>query len=378
VTVERTRSGRGRRSRGGVAVDLQLPLSRAQEALREQVRRYLDRTPPAELARRAVESGVVFEAELWREMAEMEWVGILVPEELGGAEGSLGDVCVVAEELGWSLVPSPFLATAVLGATVLRHSGADELLEAMAAGRTRVAVALEGRGRLAGSGAPGVSASGSFAGVLDADAADVLVLPVSDADDIALVLVEAAAKGVTVQADASLDGTRHTCSVELDGTDCRVLAKGGRAEGALAEARVAGAIALAAELVGGARRCLALTVDYAIDRKQFGRAIGSFQAVKHRCVDVLVELEAARAAVNQACRLADEGDPDAAVMARVAKTMGSRALVLAASAAIQIHGGSGFLWDNDAHLYLKRGKASERMLGRASEHRLHVANALRL
>jgi alkylation response protein AidB-like acyl-CoA dehydrogenase len=375
VTGPATNAARGRRPRRGFAADLQFPESRAQVALRDEVRAYLDRSAPGERARSAAETGKLLDVEVWAEMARMEWLGLLVPEALGGAECTLADVSVLAEELGRSLFPSPFLATAILGATVLRHAQADDLLRQVAGGSALVCVALDGDARVVEDpSAPTIS--GGFTCVVDADSAHTLLLCARGTEQAMVVAVDASASGVTVRSEASLDATRHLCTVHVDAAPCRVLLTGDLAETALAEAGTAGMVALAAELVGGARRCLDATLEHATDRHQFGRPIGSFQAVKHKCVEVLVAVEAARAAVAHAARLADADGPSAALLAGTAKVMSNRALTLAATVAIQVQGGTGFLWETDAHLYLRRAKASERLLGTAAQHRISVARTL--
>jgi alkylation response protein AidB-like acyl-CoA dehydrogenase len=368
-------ASRGRRGRRGEAADLQLPLTRTQLALQEEVRSYLGRSAAGEHARKATESGQLLDEALWEEMGRMEWLGMLVPEALGGSDGSLADVCVLAEELGRSLWPSAFLGTAVLGASVLRRSEAEDLLQALAAGRARVSVGFEGDARvIEDAAAPTVS--GGFTDVVDADSAQMLLLAARGTVEPLVVAVDASAPGVTVERCTSLDATRHLCTVQLDAAPCEILITGKPAEEALADAATAGATVLGAELVGGARSCLDATLDYATNRQQFGRPVGSFQAVKHKCVAVLVAVESARAAVSQAARLADSGAPEAPLVAAVAKTMSARALRLASTVAIQVQGGAGFLWETDAHLYLRRAKASERLFGTAAQHQRLIARTL--
>lgn len=350
-------AARPRRRARGVAVDLQLPLSRAEEALREQARRYLAQAKPTELARAAIADGTGFDAGLWQELAELEWIGILIPEAHGGAGGTMLEATLLAEEIGRALHPGPFLSTAVLAAVALRETRPERLPE-LAGGSVRAAVAL----------APGLvvrggSASGRATGVLEADGAGLLLLAAAgDGGAPLLVAADAPAAGITVSREPSLDESRSTCTLELADAAVEVLAEGDAAETAIAEVETAGAVALAAELLGGAAHCLATTVDYAGNRIQFGKPIGAYQAVKHACVDVMIEVEATRAAVRHAARLVDAGDPDRRLVARLALVQARRTLRSAAASSIQLHGGAGFTWDNDAHLYLKREKASERLL----------------
>ncbi len=256
---------RPRRRQRGVAVDLQLPLSRAEEALREQARRYLAQTPPTARARSAIADGGVFDADLWRELAEMEWLGILIPEAHGGAGGTMLEASLLAEETGRSLLPGPFLSTAFLAAVALRETGAGRL-ERLADGSLRAAVSL-GPGVVVRDG----QASGRATGVLDADAAGLLLLAATGEDGApCLLAAEATAAGVSVSVEPSLDATRRSCAIELENAAVEVLAGGEAARATLAEVETAGAVGLAAELLGGAQHCLDITVDYAKNRILFG------------------------------------------------------------------------------------------------------------
>ncbi|QEC47058.1 acyl-CoA dehydrogenase [Baekduia soli] len=357
--------------------DLQLPLSWEETVLREEAERWLARQPPTARARAAMERDDPFDPAVWAELAEMGWLGLLVPEAAGGAGGSVLDAALLMEAMGAALLPDPYLSTAVLGAVALRATQPDPLA-ALAAGTLRVAVSLgEGPVVTRDGGAP--RATGSAAGVVGAVGADLLVLAAADEHgDALLVTAGPAAGGVArLVAEAALDPARPASTVVLDGP-VELLAAGDEARAVVEEVVTVGAIAIAAELTGGAAHCLAETVAYAGTRTQFGRPIGAYQAVKHRCVDLLLEVEAARAAVRQAARLADAGAPDAPVLARAALLQASTAGIAAGEAAIQLHGGAGFTWEHDAHLYLRRARAAARMLGAGWRYRQSIALALGL
>jgi alkylation response protein AidB-like acyl-CoA dehydrogenase len=259
----------------------------------------------------------------------------------------------------------------VLGATALRDDA--DRLASIAAGTLRVAVATTGE--VVASGTP-AHATGRARGVLDAAGADTIVLAATDDAGGAVVLRATRGDGLTITPEASIDGTRSTSTIELENVPVDVIASGDAAVALLEDVSTVGSVALAAELAGAASRCLQLSVDYAKTRVQFGHPIGSYQAIKHKCVDVLISVEAARTAVRYASRLADAGDPDRQLVASVARVQANSALVRAAACAMQVHGGAGFTWDNDAHLYLKRGKASERLLGEPWRHQQSIAQAL--
>jgi alkylation response protein AidB-like acyl-CoA dehydrogenase len=343
--------------RARTAADLQVPLERSLIAFRAQVREFLDRHASPAVVREHV--GAPFDEELWSAMARLDLMATLVPAADGGAGGGLAEGAVLLEEFGRALVPAPFLATAVFGALAIA-AGADEehraeLLPRIADGTLRVAVAH------------GDHASGPFRGVIDAADAHLLVIVLEDGR-----LLAADADGLTLVRETSPDPLRATYQVALHDRPARRIGEVASTDGVDA----AVATMVAAEMAGGARRCLELAVDWARLREQFGQPIGAFQAIKHPCVNMLVDVEAATAAVRLAARLGDAGSPDHPAAAWLALATCSRAYRDAAAETIQIHGGSGYVWEHEAHFHLKRAKDLERLFGSAPANRERLATAL--
>ncbi|MEY9844153.1 acyl-CoA dehydrogenase family protein [Streptacidiphilus sp. MAP5-3] len=330
---------------------------------------------------------------LWRALAgELGLAGLLVAEEHGGAGASALEAAVVLEELGRGAAPVPFLTSAVIATLVLRDSDGALLAELASGERTAalavplstaphaalpaVSVAVSGAdGRLTGTVT-------SVAGAIEADVLLVLARESGESGesgqfgDLAVYAVPAADATVTVTPVVSLDMTRQLADVRLDGAvGTRVLAD---AEPAVRDALVAGAALLASEQVGVAQWCLETTVAYLKERKQFGRSVGGFQAIKHRLADLATGVESATAAARYAAATLAAGDADLAVASSVAQAYVSDLAVLAAEEAVQLHGGIGMTWEHPAHLYLKRAKADQIALGTAGSHRARLAALVEL
>ncbi len=359
------------------------------------MREFLARECPLSAVRTLAEAGQGLPDASWKKLAGLGWVGLSIPEEFGG--GGLGwlDLSVVLEEMGRMLFPGPFLSAAI-GSWALVLGGSDtqkrRLLPGLAAGEARVALAFyegEVRREAAGGSVEAVTDGaqlrlrGTRHFVLDADGADLLIVPARHAGgssgDLTLFLVPAQASGVSIEAVASTDGTRR--GFEVTFRDVRVDkedvlgAEGGGApllERILDRAKVA----LCADACGGAARVLELSVDYARTRQQFGRPIGSQQAIQHRCADMLVRVEGTRAATWRAAWCLDHDEASAHVAACMAKAYASEAYLRVAGDGIQIHGGSGFTWEQDLHLYFKRAARTSVTFGDASANREQVARAL--
>jgi alkylation response protein AidB-like acyl-CoA dehydrogenase len=343
-----------------------------QGALRDSVRRLLSRESSGAAVRAAAESAVGFDRALWdRLCTEVGVAGLLVPEEFGGLGASLTDAAVVLGELGRALTPGPMLGSAVLAAQAILASGDEEacrrLLPGIAAGTTIAAVAWAGE---RGGWAPGAAAvestvDGELAGtahyVLDGCAADVLIVVARAPGGIELVEVDPALPGVHREHTPTMDPTRRLATVRLAGARGRRLGPGG----GLGHVRDVACVALAAEQVGAARRCLELTVEYTRGRVQFGRPIGGFQALKHRMADMHVLVETAESAALAAAA-APAGELP--VAAAVAKAYCSEALCAVAAEMIQLHGGIAITWEHDAHLYFKRAHGSAQLFGAPREH----------
>jgi acyl-CoA dehydrogenase len=319
-----------------------------------------------------------FDREVWRRLGrDVGLLGLAVPEELGGAGAGLVDLALVAEEFGRAVAPAPLVGTVALAATALRLAGDDgvakELLPAIAEGEAVVALAAtDSRGGwspaeptvTATRGEGGWRLSGEQAHVLDGAAADtVLVLAGTDAGP-GLFAVEGGAAGLTREAQSGLDLTRRLTRLRYDGVPARAVGEPGQGGAAVAGARDVGAVVLAAEAVGGAQRLLDLSVEYAGTRLQFGRVIGSFQGVKHRCADMLVDVEHARSAAYHAAWAHDvDGVDDPRVAADLATVVTAESYLRVAKNTVQVHGGIGFTWEHPTHLYYKRAVSDAALLG---------------
>lgn len=371
-----------------------------QEELRATARAFLAERSGSEQVRKAMESDLGYDPNLWREMAaELGWTSVTIPEAYDGL--GLGDVELVAllEVMGESLVCSPFFATVALGANALLVAGSDEQkrahLPGIAEGQTRVTLASAGpAGDWSVGGVEatfesrddGYRLDGEFRYVLDGATADLIVVGAREAGTqgehgIALFVIPAATAGLERTPLPTIDSTRRLAAITMDGVrvaaDAR-LCDGGEAASALREILDRASIALAAEQVGGAQRCLDMAVAYANEREQFGRPIGSFQAIKHKCADMMVAVEAARSAVYYAGCVAAEGGAELRSAAAAAQATASDAFFRCAADSLQIHGGVGFTWEYDVHLYFKRAKSSESFLGSPQEHRELVAREIGL
>jgi alkylation response protein AidB-like acyl-CoA dehydrogenase len=342
--------------------------------LREGVRAMLANRAGQVLAR--VEGDEPYDPKLWRTIGtEMGLAGLAVPESRGGAGAGWREVAVVCEELGRAVAPTPYLGSAVIATGVLLALD-DELLPELAGGARTAALAVP-FGAAPGSVPSPVTVedgaiSGRVRGVADAGTADVLLVPAGDG------LYAATAADAELTPVVSLDLTRPLCDVTLAAAPGRPLATGERAAAAIESGLRAGAAMLAAEQVGLAEWCLEATVHHLKTRYQFGRPIGSFQALKHRVADVWVALAQARAVARYAAGCLAAGDPDAEVAATLAQAHCGPVAVLAAEECVQLHGGIGFTWEHPAHLYLKRAKADALALGTADRHRATLASLVDL
>jgi alkylation response protein AidB-like acyl-CoA dehydrogenase len=339
------------------------------------VRRFLAEKSPASEVRRLMESEAGYDPAVWAELARLGVTGLVVPEKYGGAGCGPVEQLVVCEEMGAALLCAPYLASAVLAAEALAASDDEaaqaDLLPGIADGSVigTLAVAQE-------LTAAGNLLDGSVSFVPDGMIADlILVLAATDAGP-SLFAVDGGASGLTRRALQTLDMTRRQASLSFSQTPGRLVGPPGAGAAIAARAKRAGVLALAAEQVGGAQRCLDMSVAYAKVRVQFGRAIGSFQAIKHMCADMLLEVESARSAAYYAAWAAADEAADLALAVSLAKAYCSEAYFHVAAANIQVHGGIGFTWEHDAHLYYRRAKSAEAMLGTPAEHREVVAGLL--
>ncbi|AJT62770.1 acyl-CoA dehydrogenase family protein [Streptomyces chattanoogensis] len=370
--------------------DPDLLYSADEEALRDAVRSLLaDRSDPATVLA-GLESAVPYDAALWRSLAaEIGTAGLLVPEKLGGQGASAREAAVVLEELGRSVAPVPYLTSAVIAVTALLgcDTGREDVagpLAALAGGRTVGVLALPLPTAPDGVGDPAVQADGAdsltgrVTSVADAAAAELLLVWARRPDGPALYAVEAAGDGVRTEAVTSLDLTRPLAHLTLDGARGRLLATGDRARSAVERALLAGAGLLASEQLGVAEWCLAETVRHTAQRTQFGRPVGSFQALKHRMAALWLDVASARAAARNAADALATGSPDLPVAVAVAQAYCAPVAVRAAEECIQLHGGIGMTWEHPAHLFLKRAKSDQIALGTPGRHRDALAGLVGL
>jgi alkylation response protein AidB-like acyl-CoA dehydrogenase len=381
---------------------MNLAFTEDQEALREQARDFLARHSSSEQVRRAMESEHGFDPEVWKRIgAELGWTALCVPEAYGGVGLGSVELSLLMEPMGEHLLCAPFFSTVCMAAQAILAGGSEaqkqEHLPGIAEGRTLATLAYAEPGGALEPGAlrasfrpaPGGGATlhGDKRYVVDGCAADLLVVAArregsQGEEGIELFLVPGDAAGLTRRALPTMDLTRRLAEIRLDGVrvpEAARLGDGvGRGAAVLAEALDRAAIALAAEQVGGAQRCLDLSVAYAKERVQFGRPIGSFQAIKHACADMMLLVESARSAAWHVAEIAAAGTEGLAAAASLAKSFCGDAYFRCAGDAIQIHGGVGFTWEYDPHLYFKRARSSQSLLGDASFHRERVAQTMGL
>jgi alkylation response protein AidB-like acyl-CoA dehydrogenase len=360
-------------------------LTDEQQAIKSTAHDFLAARYKSERIRELAESENGFEQSDWEEMAELGWPGLALPEEWGGQGLGVVDLAVLFEEMGYALAPSPLLSTTLVG-LALAHCGSDDqrerFLRPLATGEKRGVPALWDAGSAANPGGftmeakidgEGIVLDGEKVLVPDAALADFFVVATSDGKRH---LVDSGADGLTVTAEPSIDLTRRLYSVRFDGV--RVAAEDTMpAEGPDYYSvffRIC--VALAAESTGIAQRTMEMAVSYAKDRQQFGRPIGAYQAVSHRCAQMLLETENSRSAVYGAAWAADAEPESLPLAASMAKAYASDAGWRVPDASIQVHGGIGFTWEHDLHFFLKRGKANAAMFGTASWHRDRVADRI--
>lgn len=361
------------------------------DSIRQSVRSLLDKVGTEADVRRAMETERGYDTKTWEALSQQVGAAAVgVPEELGGVGFGFAELAVVLEELGAALLPSPLFATRVLAVEALVRSGDPAVhpeIESLVSGELTAALALSATGGpwtpdktqvFARDEGDGFLLDGHASFVLDGAATDVLVV-VALLDGLPqLFLVDSAAEGLRRTALDTVDLTRHQARIELSATRARRVECGQSAESVIAEVLDVAAIGLAAEQLGGAQRCLDMSVEHAKNRIQFGRPIGSFQAIKHKCANVLLELDAARSAVRTAAWSIDHAPEDVPVLAAMVKAHCSEMYEFAARECIQIHGGIGFTWEFAAQLYFKRAHSSALMFGTPRHHREALVGRLGL
>ncbi len=367
-----------------------LEYSEEQEELRSVVRQFLSRSSTEAEVRRLMASDEGYDPGVWEQMAnQLGLQALIVPTEHGGQGFGYQELMIVLEEMGRCLLCAPFFSTVVLGVNTLLRSGdrraCDDLLPAIATGESIATLAhVEERG----SWDPGEGAASATPGedgwtitgekwfVLDGHVADLILVTARTAVGMSLFAVQRGAAGLTTRLLQTMDETRKQAVVTLADTPARLVGEEGQGVEIVRDVLDLAAVALAAEQVGGAAVTLDMAVEYAKVRMQFGRPIGSFQAIKHKCADMLLETESARSAALYAGHCAATASDELPVVACLAKAYCSEAYFHNAAENIQVHGGIGFTWEHPAHLYFKRAKSSELLFGDPSYHRGLMADRL--
>ncbi len=355
-----------------------------QQLLKNAARQFLDRQCKPATVRLLWDDPRGESEMMWKEMAQLGWLGLALPEAFGGSDLGVVETAILLEEMGRASYPGPYLPT-VLTARALVEAGTatqkQRWLPAIAAGGARGTVALLDaelnwdpdatvtRAERAGSG---WRLSGVKHFVPWAHVADVLLVPARTPEGLSVFLIERAAAGLKLSPVAGMDLATRWVKVELDGVPAgadAVLGAPGQARPLLERLLRVGAVGAAAEMLGAARRCLDMSVEYAKVREQFSQPIGSFQAIRHKCAEMLLEVENSHSAVYYAAWARDAAAEDADLAASVAKAYVGDAARKVCGESIQVHGGIGFTWEYDLHLYFKRAKALEAMYGDADFHR---------
>jgi alkylation response protein AidB-like acyl-CoA dehydrogenase len=370
-----------------------------QELLRNTARKFFENECPSETVRRLMETPEGINAELWKKLAEQGWLGLIYPEQYDGMALGLVDLVVLMEEMGRAVAPGPYFSTVLLGGLAILEAGGEgqkkEWLPKIAAGDKRVALAwMEPSAQLGPAGVTLTAVkrgekfalAGTKLFVHDAHTADALVVaartrPGAGADGVSLFLLPKGTKGLEVTLLPTMDQTRKLCEVACSDVSvggAALLGAAGSGWAPLARVLDRATVALCAEMCGGAQKVLDMTVEYAKIRQAFGRPIGSYQGVKHRAADMLVDVENSKSITYYAAWALDEGSPEAPLAVSMAKAYVSDAFRRVSAAGIQLHGGIGFTWEHDLHLYFKRAKGSEFTFGDATHHRERVAQLVNL
>jgi len=368
---------------------VQFALTETQQTLKNTVRKFLAAECPIAEVRKLMETETALDPALWRKIAEQGWNGMILPEEYGGFGMGMVEMAATMEEMGRALLPGPFFSTVLMAGPLLEGSSnsseKQKYLSAIASGEAKAAVALledsaswspDAVQLKAASSASGYTLDGRKLFVWDAAVADFLICVARLNAEIALFLIPAKAGGLGITDLPAMDSTRKLYQVALDSVSVpreNLLAEGKPARAALEHMLGVATAGLVAEMTGGMQRLLEMTVEYAKTRKQFGRPIGQFQAVQHLCADMLVYTESSRSAAYYAAWAIQERVPEAGLAVSVAKAYSSDAYREVGNRAIQVHGGMGFTWENDAHLFYRRAKASELAFGDATYHRERIA-----
>ena len=370
-----------------------------QELLRSTARKFFENESPSETVRRLMDTPEGMTPELWAKLAEQGWLGLIFPEAYDGMGLGFVDLTVLMEEMGRAVMPGPYFSTVLLGGLAILEAGNEaqkkEWLPKIAGGARRATLAwMEPTAMLGPAGVTlaakaaggGHTLSGTKLFVPDAHTADAIVVAArtgggAGEDGVSLFLVPRTARGVEVKLLPTMDQTRKLCEVTL--TDVTLgpealLGAPGRGWKPLERVLERACVALCAEMCGGAQKVLDMTVEYAKIRQAFGKPIGSYQGVKHKAADMLVDVENSKSITYYAAWAMDESSPEGSLAVSMAKAYVSDAYRKVSAAGIQLHGGIGFTWEHDLHLYFKRAKGSEFTFGDATYHRERVAQLVNL
>ena len=359
-----------------------------QQEFRSVLRRFLEDKSPTTEVRRLMETDEGCDPDVWRQLSrELGLTAIHIPESYGGQGFGIGELAIAVEEMGRALLCAPYFASTVLAATAILKAGSEDqkqlMLPDIASGETVATLSLaEESGAWETSGVTMTATAngdkytleGTKSFVLDGCTAGLIVVVARKAgssgdDGVSFFTVAGDAAGLERTQLNSMDPTRKLARLTFSGVEAELLGEEGGAAGPLAETLDVAAICLANEMVGGAERLRESAVEYANMRVQFGRAIGSFQTLKHKAADMLLEVELAKSAAYYAAAAADEDDEEVSALASLAKAAAADVYMQTAVHTVQIHGGIGFTWDNDTHLWFKRAKSSEVFLGGSAYHR---------
>ncbi|MGB0551771.1 MAG: acyl-CoA dehydrogenase family protein [Alphaproteobacteria bacterium] len=359
-----------------------------QQEFRSVLRRFLEDKSPTTEVRRLMETDEGCDPEVWRQLSqELGLTAIHIPESYGGQGFGVGELAIAVEEMGRALLCAPYFASTVLAATAILKAGSEDqkqlMLPEIASGETVATLALaeesgawdtSGVAMTATANGGKYTLEGTKSFVLDGCTAEVIVVVARKAgssgdDGVSFFTVAGDAEGLGRTQLKSMDSTRKLARLTFSGVEAELLGEEGGAAEPMAETLDVAAICLANEMVGGAERLRESAVEYANMRVQFGRAIGSFQTLKHKAADMLLEVELAKSAAYYAAAAADEDGEEVSALASLAKAAAADVYMQTAVHTVQIHGGIGFTWDNDTHLWFKRAKSSEVFLGGSAYHR---------
>lgn len=368
---------------------MQFAFTEEQEEFRSMLRRFLvDKSPTTEV-RRLMESDTGMDLAVWQQLSQqLGLTAVHIPEDYGGQGYGIVELAITLEEMGRALLCAPYFSSVVLAATAILQAGTEtqkrNWLPAIAAGDVRATLAYaeeNSHGNLEEITTTAISAGGGYRldgvknFVLDGHTADMVVVLARTDSGLSFFTVDGQAEGLLRQSLMTVDPTRKLAKLSFHGVEADLLGNPGAAAPAMQQVLHLAAVCLANEMVGGAERLREDTMDYIRMRVQFGRAVGSFQSLKHTAADMLADVELAKSAAYCAAEAAAANDPDLPGMASLAKAAASDAYMQTAIHAIQMHGGIGFTWDNDTHLWYKRAKSSEVLFGDAAYHREQLMQA---